>query len=181
MNLPNKISIFRLLLVPAIVASLVYYAPDRDGLRFLALALFCVAMVSDAVDGYIARRQGLQTELGRVLDPIADKCLILATLISCSVINGLPEWMRVPAWFNLIVISRDAFLVAGTLVLFVFTGKFSVQPSRLGKIAVALQMSVVPIVLLGWPIKGPLLIGVAIMTVCSGIAYVRRGTRLIDE
>ncbi|MBI3321736.1 MAG: CDP-alcohol phosphatidyltransferase family protein, partial [Candidatus Omnitrophica bacterium] len=77
MSLANKVSIFRILLVPGIVASLLYYHPERDGLRFLALGLFLVGITSDALDGLIARRQNQQTELGTLLDPIADKFLIL--------------------------------------------------------------------------------------------------------
>ena len=175
MNLPNKISIFRLLLVPGIVACLVYYAPDRDLLRFVALSLFVTGVVSDAVDGYIARRHRLQTELGTLLDPIADKCLILGTLISCSVIQGLPEWMRVPAWFNLIVISRDVLLVAGTAVLFLVKGRWHVQPSWLGKCTTVAQMSVILAVLLGWRMATILFPVAAAFTVCSGVSYIRAG------
>ena len=130
MSLANKISIFRILLAPGIVASLVYYHPDRDGLRFVALGLFLIGIASDAIDGYLARRHNQQTELGTLLDPIADKFLILSTLISCATIQGLPAWMRVPAWFNLIVISRDVLLVAGTMVLFAMHGRWNVRPSR---------------------------------------------------
>ena len=179
MSLANKISIFRILLVPAIVASLLYYHPDRDWLRFLALALFVLGIASDAIDGYLARRQHQETELGTVLDPLADKALILGTLISCSTIDGLPVWMRVPAWFNLIVISRDVLLVAGTVVLFAFQGRWSVTPSRLGKWTTAAQMVVVPAVLLGLPIVPPLLLVAAALTVCSGIHYIRTGIRVL--
>ena len=167
--------------MPLFVASLLYYHPERDGLRYVSLTLFLIGVVSDALDGFVARSQGQQSKLGAILDPVADKFLILSALISLSTIHGLPPWMRLPAWFNLIVISRDAFLVVGTLLLFVFTGKVAVQPSPLGKTAVALQMCVVPAVLLGWSIKGPLLIIAAVLTVCSGIAYVRHGVRLVSE
>ena len=181
MSLANKISLFRILLVPLFVASLLYYHPDRDGLRYVTLALFLIGVISDALDGFVARSQGQQSKLGAILDPVADKFLILSALISLSTIHGLPLWMHVPAWFNLIVISRDAFLIVGTLMLFLFTGKVQVQPSPLGKTAVALQMCVVPAVLLGWAIKDPLLIIAAVCTVCSGIAYVRYGVRLISD
>ena len=179
MNLANKISIFRILLAPAIVASLIYYHPNRDWLRVLALGLFLLGIVSDALDGFLARRHNQQTELGTLLDPIADKCLILATLISCSTIHGLPEWMRVPAWFNLIVISRDVLLVAGSAVLFAIKGRWSVRPSRLGKWAAFAQMLVVPLVLLGLPLAKPLLLMAAILTVLSGISYVRTGIQVL--
>jgi len=179
MNLANRISVFRILLVPVIVASLVYYHPSRDWLRFLALGLFAAGVVSDALDGYVARRQRQQTQLGTILDPIADKTLILATLITCSVVHGLPAWMRVPAWFNLVVISRDVLLIAGAIVLFAIQGRWSVQPSRLGKWTTAVQMAVIPTVLLGLPIKTPLLVAAAVLTVCSAVGYVRTGVRVL--
>ena len=179
MNLANRISIFRILLVPGIVASLVYYHPSRDGLRYLTLLLFAIGVVSDAVDGYIARTQRQQSQLGTLLDPIADKCLILGTLISLSAIEGLPPWMRIPAWFNLIVISRDAILLAGALVMFVMGMRWTVRPSRLGKWTTAMQMTVVVSVLLGWQIREPLLAVAATLTVASGIHYIRIGIRTL--
>ena len=179
MSLANKISIFRILLVPGIIASLVYYDPARDGLRFLALGLFVVGMASDAIDGYLARRHNQQTELGSLLDPIADKFLILSALISCSVIRGLPAWMRVPAWFNLIVISRDVLLISGAAVLFVIKGRWSVRPSRLGKWTTFAQMLVIPSVLLGLPLTSSLVEAAAALTVLSAISYIRMGIHVL--
>ena len=162
------------------VASLVYYHPDRDGLRLLALWIFLIGIISDAIDGFLARLQHQQTELGTILDPIADKTLILSALISCSMIRGLPEWMRIPAWFNLIVISRDAVLIVGTLLLFAIKGRWSVRPSPLGKWTTFAQMLVIPTVLLGLPWKTPLVIIAAVLTVCSGISYIRVGVRALS-
>ena len=179
MSLANKISIFRILLVPGLVASLIYYSPDRDYLRFVALGLFLIGAISDAVDGFLARRWNQQTELGTLLDPIADKCLILGALISCSVIHGLPDWMRIPAWFNLLVISRDALLVAGAFVLFLMRGRWTVQPSRLGKCTTFSQMLVLISVLLALPIKDALLVMAAVVTVLSAISYIRLGVRAL--
>jgi CDP-diacylglycerol--glycerol-3-phosphate 3-phosphatidyltransferase/cardiolipin synthase len=180
MSLANKISIFRILLVPCIVASLVYYQPSRDGLRYLSLGLFLIGIFSDAVDGFVARSKHQQSQLGIVLDPIADKLLILSVLISLSTIRALPEWMRIPAWFNLIVISRDVLLIVGTLLIFGLTGKIVVKPSWLGKWTIAAQMLVVPTVLLGLPIKMALLVLTAVLTIVSGIGYIRMGTQLLS-
>ena len=179
MNLANKISIGRILLVPGIVASLVYYAPERDELRFVALGLFLLGVVSDALDGFIARLHRQQTALGTLLDPIADKVLILSTLISCSVIHGLPEAIRIPAWFNLIVISRDVLLVGGTVILFLIKGRWNVQPSPLGKVTTATQMLVIIWVLLGLPGKLTLLELAAAATVASAVNYIRAGIRIL--
>ena len=180
MSLANRISLLRILLVPCFVASLVYYTPERDGLRFVSLAIFLVGIATDAVDGFIARSQRQQSQLGTLLDPLADKLLILSALISLSTIRALPDGMRIPAWFNLIVISRDTVLVTGTLLIFGFTGRWSVNPSRLGKWTIAGQMAVIPTVLLGLPFKQGLLILVAAMTVVSGVSYLRVGTRLLE-
>ncbi len=179
MNLANKISIFRVLLVPGIVASLVYYAPERDELRLIALGLFLLGVVTDALDGFIARLQRQQTELGTLLDPIADKFLILTTLISCSVIRGLPDTMRIPAWFNLIVISRDVLLVGGTIVLFLIKGQWHVRPSMLGKWTTFTQMLVIISVFLGWPVKLALIEAAAAVTLCSAVSYIRTGIRVL--
>lgn len=180
MTLANKISMFRILLAPGIIAALVYYHPSRDGLRFVALGLFVIGIASDAIDGYLARRHNQQTELGTLLDPIADKCLILSALISCSTIHGLPDWMRVPAWFNLVVISRDALLIAGSIVLFIIQGRWSnVRPSRLGKWTTFTQMLVIPAVLLGLPVKSWLVGIAAIFTVLSAVNYIRAGIRAL--
>ncbi len=179
MNLANKISIFRILLVPGIVASLLYYHPDRDWMRFITLSLFLVGILSDALDGYIARHHHQQTDLGTILDPIADKCLILSTLISCAAIHGLPGWMRIPAWFNVVVISRDALLVAGSIVLFATKSRWSVTPSWLGKWTTAAQMLVIAAVLLHLPMKDPLLAAAALLTGCSAAGYIRSGIRAL--
>ena len=165
--------------MPGVVASLLYYHPGRDWLRFLALGLFVVGIVSDAIDGWVARSQNQQTQLGTLLDPIADKLLILSALISCSTIRGLPDWMRIPAWFNLIVISRDVLLVAGSIVLFAMQGRWHVRPSRLGKWATFAQMLVIPTVLLGLPVTLPLIQAAAVLTVLSALSYVRMGIRVL--
>ncbi len=180
MTLANKISVMRILLVPAFAASLVYYSPGNDQLRYLSLVLFLVGVASDAIDGFIARAQNQHTELGRVLDPIADKLLILTGLISLSTIRAIPPEMRIPAWFNLIVISRDVVVVAGTMLLFGFTGKWLVRPSWVGKTAVAAQMLVVLVVLLRWPMKIEVMIVAAILTVLSGLGYVRDGMQALN-
>jgi len=181
MNLPNKISLFRILLVPCIVASLLYYHPSRDGLRYVTLALFVIGVLSDALDGFIARTTHQQSPLGAVLDPIADKLLILGTLISLSAIHGLPAMMRIPAWFNLIVLSRDAVLLVGTILIILFTGSsFPVKPNMLGKCTSVSQMLAIPTALLGITsaAKTGLLIAAALLTIASGISYVRIGARL---
>lgn len=176
----NQISVFRLLLAPGIVASLLYYHPERDWLRVVALGLFVVGIASDALDGFLARSQNQETELGTLLDPIADKALILSTVISCSVITGLPVWMRIPAWFNLLIISRDVLLVTGSVILFAIQGRWTIRPSRLGKWATFTQMLVIPCVLLPLSVlKEPVVVLAAILTALSAVSYIRMGIRVL--
>ncbi len=180
MSLANKISIVRVLLAPCVVASLLYYQPHRDWLRLVTLSVFLLGILSDAVDGFIARSQNQQSELGTWLDPIADKLLIISTLISLSTIRALPDWMRIPAWFNLIVISRDVVLIVGTMVILGMKGRVSVRSSLLGKWTIAAQMGVIPLVLLHAPMKVPILMGVALLTIVSGLGYIRIGMRILS-
>jgi len=180
MSLPNKLSVLRILLVPAIVATLVYYHPERDWLRLLAFGLFVFGALTDALDGIIARSTRQSSQLGALLDPIADKLLILGTLIACSTIHGLPEWMRIPAWFNLVVISRDVLVIIGALVVFVTQGRWGLQPDQLGKCATFSQMLVIPAVLLHWPIREEIILGASVFTLLSAVSYVRLGLRLLS-
>ena len=177
MNLANWISFFRIVLVPCLVASVLYYHPSRDGLRYLTAGLFILAMLSDALDGFVARRMGQGSQLGAILDPIADKLLVLSMLISLSTVHGLPAALRIPAWFNLIVISRDVILMAGTGLLIAFKGSVPINPTQLGKTAIVAQMLVIPLVLLQLPFKTELLLVAAVLTVISGIDYIRLGLR----
>jgi CDP-diacylglycerol--glycerol-3-phosphate 3-phosphatidyltransferase len=179
-SLPNKLSVLRILLVPAIVATLVYYEPQRDWLRLVAFGLFLLAALSDALDGIIARTTQQESQLGALLDPIADKLLILGTLIACSNIDSLPEWMRIPAWFNLIVISRDALVLIGALVLFMTCGRWGLRPDQFGKWATFSQMMVIPAVMLHWPIREPIILAASALTLLSAISYLRLGLRLLS-
>jgi len=117
MNLPNKLTILRILLIPFIVISLVYYTPQNDILRWIALFLFLGAALSDAVDGYVARHHNQRTELGNFLDPLADKFLINSIFI-CLTIGKFP--FRVPAWVTITVISRDLIIALGFIIIYIW-------------------------------------------------------------
>ncbi len=180
MNIPNQLSLLRILLVPGVLVCLVYYEPQREWLRLLAFGLFLLGIVTDALDGFIARKYSLQTKLGSILDPIADKTLILSILIGCSSIKGLPDHMHIPAWFNITVISRDVFLILGTSVLFVIRGDWNVHPNLLGKCTTGAQMALIVVVFLNLPYKGFLLIVATVLTILSGINYVWKALRVLD-
>ncbi len=192
MTTANKITLVRILMIPAFVTMAIYYGQSiargapLEWQRFAAILIFLVASVSDGLDGYVARRYNQRSALGVVLDPIADKGLLLAGIITLSISNWSkidPEYGRFPAWFPVLVISRDAVILVGTAVLYFFIGpKIKVKPSWTGKVATVLQMGAIAWVMLQlqWL---PLIwiVGAAgLFTLVSGIIYVLSGVRQLQ-
>lgn len=150
LTLANKITLFRILLIPLFVFLVVDYVRDgRHGQasemqRWLACAVFAIASVSDAVDGYIARRFHQKSELGTFLDPLADKALLISALVLLSRDNG-NAFEQLPLWFPVVVISRDIFLVGGAMLIHMLAGTVRSRPRIVGKCATFFQM-----ITLGW-------------------------------
>ena len=151
MTLANKITITRILMIPMFIMMAIYYGRGiskghpQPWQHAATVLLFLVAAASDGIDGYIARRFNQKSPLGVILDPIADKGLLLAAIITLSFSNWTYEF---PLWFPVLVITRDAVIVVGTLVLHFLIGKVQVKPSWLGKSATAFQMIAISCVLL---------------------------------
>ena len=151
MTTPNKITIARIFMIPLFVMMAIYYGRSvRAGAplewqRWLATTLFLVAAASDGLDGYIARKYNQRSRLGVMLDPIADKGLLLAGIITLSVSNWRFEF---PVWFPVLVIARDIIVVAGAVALHMLNGSVRVKPSWTGKIATALQMVAIGCIML---------------------------------
>ncbi|MFH0732657.1 MAG: CDP-diacylglycerol--glycerol-3-phosphate 3-phosphatidyltransferase [Candidatus Omnitrophota bacterium] len=181
MSLANKITIVRILLIPFFVTCLIYYSPETDFLRFIALVIFAISTLTDAVDGYIARKYYQKTRLGTFLDPIADKLLILSGFVSLSIIAALPQEFKIPPWVIIIVISRDIFIILGSVIIHMITGKLDISPSTLGKLTTALQMLTVIAVLLQFKYSYCLWIAAAFFTALSGIGYLIRANRILNE
>ena len=181
MSLANKLSLFRILLVPAFVVCLLYYRPgESEYLRYLAVTLFAIGVVTDAVDGYVARAERQATRLGAILDPAADKLLLVTAFLALSLITTLPPAYRLPAWVPIVVLSRDLIIVAGWLLIVLVTGDLQALPSRIGKLTTFLQMLTIVSVLLGLPLARSILWVAMVFTVLSGIGYLRRGNRLLN-
>ncbi len=183
MSLANKLSLFRILLVPAFVVCLLYYRPgESEFFRYLALSLFVIAVFTDAVDGYIARVGKQATRLGAILDPLADKLLLVSGFICLSSIPTLPASLKIPAWVPILVLSRDGILVFGWLLVVLLTGDSQAQPqpSKLGKMTTFFQMFTIVGILLNWPFARAILWTAMAFTVLSGIGYLRRGNRLLN-
>ncbi len=170
-NLPNVITVVRILLAPLFVWMLL--ADDgKDGwLRWAAAALFILAIATDGVDGAIARRRNLVTELGKLLDPIADKILTGGALIALSILGELPWWVTI------VILVRE---VGITVYRFVVIRQGVIAASRGGKIktivqSVAISFALVPLwtVFGDWIywVNGILMTAAVILTVVTGIDY----------
>jgi CDP-diacylglycerol--glycerol-3-phosphate 3-phosphatidyltransferase len=186
MTLANKITIFRILLIPLFIFLMLDYIRDhqrgdtREWQRIVACLVFATASLSDAVDGYIARRYNQKTELGTILDPLADKALLVSALVVLSVRfkDGSP-FELLPLWLPILVISRDAILVVGAILIHMLTGKVTARPRIVGKCATFFQMLTLGWVLLKieqpdyrWP-----LYGAGFFTLVSGIWYIFDGLK----
>lgn len=180
MNLANKISITRILLIPFFVAGIIYYTPEKDFLRFVALGVFMLAVLSDALDGYIARTRGQKTTLGSYIDPIADKLLLVTAFICLSMVNNFPKGYSLPPWVVLVVISRDIIIIIGSVVVYLMKGRLEVIPSAFGKVTTFFQMLTVISVLLHFKYSFVIWDLAVVFTVLSGIGYIRRGSRLLS-
>src|ERR1700704_6656573 len=126
MTTANKITVIRILMIPVFVTLAIYYGESiQEGnpqhwMRFTAIAVFLLAAVSDGLDGYVARRYNQRSSLGAILDPIADKGLLLSGIITLSISNwstGDQHYGKFPVWFPVLVLARDVVIVAGSAVL----------------------------------------------------------------
>jgi len=174
-NLPNKISIARIILVPFFIAAVVYSRMD------IALLFFVLAIVSDAVDGLIARATGQKTKLGTIIDPIADKLLLVSAFICLSVAGSVPPESRLPPYVPIIVISRDAILVIGSIIVYLITGDIKVKPSMAGKVTTFFQMMTIVAVLIKFKHSYIIWNIAVIMTVISAVGYIFKGSRLFNN
>ena len=182
MTTANKITILRILLVPFFIVQVLYYVSGAgEWHRFLALAAFAVAAISDGIDGFIARRFNQRSELGAILDPLADKLLLVSGIVLLSLHHEsyLPH---LPLSLTATVLSRDVLLLLGLVVIHYVGGKVIVRPHFTGKIATVLQMTCILWALLklnaAWLEVWTL--GATLFTGVSGIIYVIAGVRQLS-
>ena len=175
LTLANRLTILRILMTPAITILLLYRHMEA------AIALFLLAGITDGLDGFVARRRGQRTALGMVLDPLADKLLLMSSVITLTILRELPRW------FTIIVVSRDLMLIGGAVILYMFVGKVSMPPSWLGKWTTCFQIATVLLGMLDNLVPGlrvavmPCAVITTALTIGSGLDYVYRGTRLLND
>jgi len=137
-TVPNLLTIFRMVLIP-VFASLLFYQ------RFvIALVVFVVAGLTDALDGLLARRFDQKSQLGTILDPIADKMMMVTSFVVLSMRSvfppPVPSHLPIPFWVTIAVISRDVFILVGAASINIVTGFRGFRPSWLGKINTTVQI-----------------------------------------
>lgn len=172
-QIPNALTMMRVVLVLPIAWLLL---AERFG---QALSLFFIAGISDGLDGFLARRFGWTSRFGAVLDPLADKLLLVTSYLCLSVTQVLPWWL------TMLVLLRDALIVSGAVAYRYLVGALSMAPSVLGKCSTVLQILLVLVVLIElsvWPAfadyRSALIVCVALLAVLSGGHYVWQWTRL---
>ncbi len=178
LNVPNALTLVRILTIPAF---LILLTSGRPG---IALALFVAGGITDALDGAIARLTDTKTELGAILDPLADKLLLLSSFSVLALMELVPNWLTV------LVLFRDVLLLSGYLFLFVFTGEWiTVRPSVLGKMTTFFQLGSVTVVLVSvsWPDAVPaalsrgFFVAAGTTTALSGLQYLLRGLTWLNS
>jgi CDP-diacylglycerol--glycerol-3-phosphate 3-phosphatidyltransferase len=186
MTTANKVTILRILLLPFFVAGVLYYQNTGNEIfRLSAILAFAIAAICDGVDGYIARHYNQKSELGAMLDPLADKLLLVSSVILLSL--NKPHLGTFPAWLTVTVIGRDLLLLIGLVVIQMTVGKVKVRPRILGKIATVLQIACVAWILMKWDeLLGErwfliIAIGAAVCTAGSGLLYVLDGMKQLSS
>ena len=200
MTTANKITIARIMLIPVFGAMALYYGRSvqhgspLEWQRWMAIAVFVLAAASDGIDGYIARRYNQKSRLGEVLDPLADKGLLLSGIITLSFSSWGYEF---PVWFPVLIVARDVVILSGTVTLHFLNGSVRVRPSWTGKTATALQMVAIALCMLQWNwFQKTLAIGrwtldfgsldlavwlAGFFTLVSGFGYVVRGIAQLHD
>ena len=178
MSIPNYLTLFRILLTPVFLIALVSYTPEKEGLRLIALAIFVIAALTDALDGLLARFLKQRTALGQMLDPLADKILLLSAYVGLLFVTTLP--FRPPLWVTITIIFRDLILLVGFFTLHFAAVKIEVLPNIWGKLTTVSQMLLLCFILLEWPLAVPLAFLTVTFTIISGVIYITRGLKFIQ-
>jgi cardiolipin synthase len=185
MTTANKVTILRILLIPFFVVVMIYYVrTGNEGYRLAGLLSFAVASILDGVDGYIARHYNQWSELGTILDPLADKLLLVSAIVFLN-FNNEPYLRQIPLWLTGIIIGRDLLLGIGAVVIRLVVGRITVRPHLTGKLATVFQMLAVAWILLKWDFNFGLLeiwiLGAGLFTGVSTLFYVWDGMKQLGS
>jgi cardiolipin synthase (CMP-forming) len=197
LNWANRITILRiLLLIPFVSCMLNANDPEatlqmRHMMRYISIVIFLTMAVSDIIDGYLARRKSQVTAIGSFLDPMADKLLMTCACVLLTLPRGGIEGFLLPTTVAVLIVGKDMFLLMGFFVIYLTTFQVKVVPALIGKIATALQLSMVTAILLapdishvitGWIwFLRVLWWSAAGTAVLATLIYIRMGSRYIEQ
>ena len=177
MNLPNKLTMARVIMIPFFVFFLLWQNGENYTFRMIALALFIIASLTDLLDGKIARKYGLVTNFGKFMDPLADKLLV------CSALICLIQLGQLPAWVVIVIISRE-FIISGFRLVAADNG-IVIAASYWGKFKTVFQMTAVVLLIFNIPALSVLTSAVlwiaVILTVVSLVDYVAKNIKVLTE
>lgn len=187
MTTANKITILRILLIPFFVVEILYYVQSGNELhRLLGLFAFAMASILDGVDGFVARHFNQRSELGTLLDPLADKLLLVSAIVVLS-FDHRPHLGQLPLWLIGTIIGRDLLLALGAVTVRLVVGQLIVRPRVTGKIATVFQMIAVCWLLLRWDTPAQAnhlricMLGAGLFTGISGLLYLWDGTQQLSS
>ena len=173
MNLPNKLTVLRVIMIPFFVAALLYDGGANQNMRYVAAALFIIASLTDMLDGKIARKYNLVTNFGKFMDPLADKLLV------CSALICMIELRELPAWMVIIIISRE-FIISGFRLIaaengIVIAAKFKTTFQMIGVVLLIFNIPALSMVT-------TIVIWIALaLTVISLVDYVVKNAGVLTE
>ena len=177
MNLPNKLTIIRVCLIPFFVAALLFDHGNNYTMRIVANVLFIVASLTDLFDGKIARKYNLVTNFGKFMDPLADKLLVCSALICLIALD------RIPAWIVIVIISRE-FIISGFRLIAADNGVV-IAASYWGKFKTTFQMAAVILMIFNIPaltlVTNIVVVIAVALTIISLVDYVAKNIKILTE
>jgi len=197
LNLATRITLLRILLIiPFVSCMLKINDPDlstslQSVMRYVSIVFFFIMAISDAIDGYLARSRNQTTRLGAFLDPIADKLLITSACLLLASDQARVANFHLPTTVVVLIVGKDLFLLIGFLIVYLITSQVRIQPAFIGKVATALQLSMVAGILIGPEVAAfvPAWIwflrflwwSAAATAICATLIYIRTGMRYIEQ
>lgn len=177
MNLPNKLTTLRVMLIPFFVFFLVLNDGRSQWFRYLALAIFSIASLTDLFDGKLARKYHMVTNFGKFMDPLADKLLV------CSALICLVELGQIPAWMVIVIVSRE-FIISGFRLVAAEQGVV-IAASYWGKFKTTFQMIAVILMILNLPVLHPVTVLCTwialILTIISMVDYIAKNHQILTR
>ena len=188
LNWPNRITVARIILVAPFVICLLNLNTGWSGWRYVAMAVFGVMALSDALDGFLARRLHEETPVGRFLDPVGDKLLVASALVLLSIDTTAVPGFVLPNWVPVVAVAKDVLTVVGFGLIYATVGEFFIKPRILGKACTLVQLLLVAyclvapdLALLLQGFLAPLYWLASALAVAAAVDYVRVGSRFASQ